>query len=96
MAEGRSGPSQAVAQVATLAITTAISGLGGLVTGLLMRAVGRAQFRWGVGGGRGYSPCRYFTCRGEAVIIPEYERFNDHSTFLLSETDQKEAGDIEV
>ena len=45
MAEGRSGPSQAVAQVATLAITTAISGLGGLATGLLMRAVGRAQFR---------------------------------------------------
>ena len=78
MAEGRSGPGQAVAQVATLAITTAISGLGGLVTGLLMRAVGRAQFR------------------GEAVICPEYERFNDHYTFLLPESDQKEAGDVEV
>ena len=45
MAEGRSGPGQAVAQMATLAITTAISGLGGLATGLVMRAVGRAQFR---------------------------------------------------
>ena len=45
MAEGRSGWEQAVAQVATLAITTAISGLGGLATGLVMRAVGRAQFR---------------------------------------------------
>ena len=44
MAEGRRGPGQAVVQ---LAITLAISGLGGLVTGLVMRAAGMAQSRWG-------------------------------------------------
>ena len=45
MAEGRRGPGQAVVQLATIAITLAISGLGGLVTGLVMRAAGLAQSR---------------------------------------------------
>ena len=45
MAEGRTGLGQAGAQLATLGITLAISGLGGLATGLLMRAAGWAQSR---------------------------------------------------
>ena len=45
MAEGRTGLGQAGAQLATLAITLLISGLGGLVTGLLMRVVGWATSR---------------------------------------------------
>ena len=45
MAEGRTGLGQAGAQLATLGITLAISGLGGLATGLLMRVAGWAQSR---------------------------------------------------
>ena len=37
-----------------------------------------------------------FACRGEAVICPEYERFNDYSTFVLPEAEEKEDGNIEV
>ena len=45
MAKGRSGIGQAVAQVAAMAATIGISCIGGLCTGLLMRAAGRFQFR---------------------------------------------------
>ena len=75
MAEGRSGPGQAVAQVATLAITTAISGLGGLVTGLLMRAVGRAQFR-GDRNTRGSMITTLFSCQNRIRERPEISRFD--------------------
>ena len=46
MTEGaRTAHDQAVAQLATLAITVAISALGGLATGLVMRAAGSVQSR---------------------------------------------------
>ena len=45
MAEGRTGQGQAGAQLATIAITLVISGLGGLATGLVIRAAGLAQSR---------------------------------------------------
>ena len=45
MANGRSGIGQAVAQVAAMAATIGISCIGGLFTGLIMRAAGRFQFR---------------------------------------------------
>ena len=45
MAGGRSPAGQAGAQLATLATTIAISALGGILTGLVMRIVGRFQSR---------------------------------------------------
>lgn len=45
MAEGRSGLGQAAAQLAAMATTVGLGLLGGLLTGLLMRAAGVAQ--WG-------------------------------------------------
>ena len=45
MVEGRSGVGQAVAQVAAMATTIAIACVGGLATGIIMRAAGQFQFR---------------------------------------------------
>ena len=45
MAEGRSGLGQAGAQLAAMATTIGLGLLGGLLTGLVMRAAGAAQ--WG-------------------------------------------------
>ena len=45
MAEGRSGLGQAAAQLAAMATTIGLGLVGGLITGLLMRAAGVAQ--WG-------------------------------------------------
>lgn len=45
MAEGRTGPGQAAAQLAAMATTIGLGLLGGLLTGLVMRAAGAVQ--WG-------------------------------------------------
>ena len=47
MAEGRTGSQQAVAQLTVMAVTIAISVVGGLLTGSIMRLVGSVQFRRG-------------------------------------------------
>ena len=47
MAEGRTGSEQAVAQLTVMATTMAISVVGGLLTGSIMRLVGSVQFRRG-------------------------------------------------
>ena len=44
MAEGRSGLGQAAAQLAAMATTIGLGLVGGLLTGLLMKAAGAAQW----------------------------------------------------